>query len=726
VALVVLAGLAAALSGAVEVAAHTPHDVIRDVSVSPGFERDRTVFTIARSYVLRSTDGGATFERVVNGLDHKSLPAQVAVSGADPDTVYLTAGSDQVYRSTDGGDSWAWAKGDGLAGPVTTLAASPHDAGLLMVSGSQGTFRSVDGGAHWGAVSDARVETITFATDSPTTVFAGDSAGTLYTSHDAGASFEETPVLFGADGFSEIVVSPDFETDHMLFIGTDANGVLASSDGGASFAQSSDGLSDRRVVSIAISDEFASDETIYLSTFSDGVFRSSDAGASWQLVDSGLTRNEQADQIGAAHFSTVAAVPGTGGRELFVGAFEGLFGSSDAGDRWMEFETQPAGSVVGLDVSPAYLTDGSVAASTYINGAFRSTDRGDSWSPINDGLATWFEWIRQPDYFARLFDIHFSPTFAQDDTMYTGTRGYFLMSEDGGRRWQASVPDGLLVAGENTPDYWFTAFSPAFGEDSTIVLGTDGGKVLRSTDGGHSFTRLPDLGREFTALAISSEFDLDRTLIAGTIDGVFISADAGESWAAAAALPDQRITSLAISPDFASDQVIFVGTMAGAFTSADGGRDWQQLVGHGWAEDAQIEAVALSPAFASDGTVLLTAKGRGLFRSTDGGASFESIGSDLLADHFVFSDFYHSTSEPIVFSPDYAQDRTIFGLSGTEIFRSADGGDTWTRLHRDVSLHDIAEVAAPAALLRTPRFDCGNMVRTAPECESPAPGSPTP
>ena len=38
-------------------------------------------------------------------------------------------------------------------------------------------------------------------------------------------------------------------------------------------------------------------------------------------------------------------------------------------------------------------------------------------------------------------------------------------------------------------------------------------------------------------------------------------------------------------------------------------------------------------------------------------------------------------SRPIQFSPSYSSDRTIYGFSGTELFKSEDGGNNWAAIN---------------------------------------------
>ena len=139
--------------------------------------------------VLKSTNGGATFQVVNNGLGGSSITELAAVpsqpeiayvntqfldffrttdggahwSGGDwagmtlvmdptnPKTRYSASGPvDYVTKTVDGGNTWVRAA-DGLTvASVFTLAIDPHDANVLYAgSTGQGAFKSTDGALTW-------------------------------------------------------------------------------------------------------------------------------------------------------------------------------------------------------------------------------------------------------------------------------------------------------------------------------------------------------------------------------------------------------------------------------------------------------------------------------------------------------------------------------------------------------------------------------------------------
>ena len=85
--------------------AHTPHDDIFQVDISPTYARDKTLFIIVRGNLLKSEDGGASWQRIVKGLDHKHRLYALDIYAKSKETLFLSSLGDGIYKSQDGGAS---------------------------------------------------------------------------------------------------------------------------------------------------------------------------------------------------------------------------------------------------------------------------------------------------------------------------------------------------------------------------------------------------------------------------------------------------------------------------------------------------------------------------------------------------------------------------------------------------------------------------------------------
>lgn len=699
----VAAGAAALVASAVVAAlaapdaqAHSPHDVVSDVELSPEFRQDRTAYAIVREYLLRSDDGGDTWVRLVRGLDNQGQLSAVEISPTNKKILYVSSRGDGLYRSGDGGRTWSRPAGRLPGLNIDDITVSPHSADVLVAAFQEADRRSLaithDGGASWRPLRGLpRPSVVTFAPEDPAILLVGSSDGAIRRSHDGGATWAEVFRADGAGAITTVAYAPGDEG--FLFVGTREGGLWRSETNGQSFTRMDGEMAEDGVQSLAFSPNFAADRTMWLSTWSSGAFQSDNGGTSWSPFSDGLTTNRQADLLDGPSFGQLRSSEGV----VFLAAFDGLF-RSNGSDGWQEVETQVSTNIASVAISPNYERDHTLAVATYLNGVLLSVDGGSTWRAINDGLSAEATWKRSDDYFARLFGIAFSPSFATDRMLFTSERGFVLRSTEAGARWNASTPDGLLVEGEHPPDYPLFVFSPNYHQDATVLLGTNRGKVFRSTNGGSSYAKVAQLDAPISALAAARSLAPDIVLFAGTTAGLQRSHDGGETWEPVGPFTN-LVTSVAASPEPASDHRIFVGTSQGLFLSSDGGDTWARSLDRRFGRESFIEAMVLSPAFATDGIILVSVRGRGLFRSVDGGASFAAAGEQLFADGYVIGNFYQETSEPIVFSPGFSQDQTVFGIAETKLFRSVDGGNRWEAIVLPLTTHPAEVPVGQSPLL---------------------------
>jgi len=634
--------------------AHTPHDTVTGIAAAPDYRRSATTYVVAASRLFACTQGGCSPR--VRGLPRapevgESI-AKVAVAPSAPDVVYVSSRSGGVFKSTDRAASFTSVTDATGPQDVIPIAVSPRSPDVVLTAGAVGgLFRTADGGAHWSRVPTFQyVPVVTFVPGTGRAV-AGVSPGRIWISDDGGATWR---LAHAGQGASITALAASAGSPATVFAGDAKGRLLRSGDGGTSFAPVPGRLPVDQVNGIALSPRYGSDRTLWVSLAEHGVYRSTDA-------------------VHVSEFRDIVAAAGAHGTELLEAAFDGFFRSNDGGRTWAEQQTL-ADFVVGLGVSPDFANDRTIAAATYVKGAYLSTDAGTDWTMIDRGLGqrpgsgNKFAPIR------RLHNMTFSPDYARDHTLFSAGWTAFLRSTDRGGSWQAVRVDP--EADSSLLRQYVLGVAPDYPRRHELYLGTRQGDVYRSERAGvpGSWSHVGATGVRVRTLV----FDPDAasgTVFAGTAAGVMKSTDRGSTWTRTG--PDGE-TMLAISPEFDTDGTLFAASPdRGLFVTRDGTASWSPVTLPG---SRGVEAVAVSPAFGTDHTVLVSLVGGPLLRSTDGGRTFAPTGSNLNAGGYVIADFTNPSGSPIQFSPTYAKDRTVFAYGSRNVLRSTDRGSSWTVL----------------------------------------------
>lgn len=242
-------------------------------------------------------------------------------------------------------------------------------------------------------------------------------------------------------------------------------------------------------------------------------------------------------------------------------------------------------------------------------------------------------------------------------TLFAATAAGLFRSEDGGRRWSpgGDAPLPLLTV---------VAPSSRFAENQSLFAGTQTG-CYRSTDAGRTWQHTLSGGRIF-AIAVLPGVGEEESVFVGTQqDGILRSDDGGRTWAGAnPGLLDLTVLALAFSPDAARDLTGFAATTSGLYRTRNGGKSWREVE---WPlDEPAVQCLAISPAFPRDRFVLAGTERDGLWRSDDGGATWNAV-PGLPAGGIG----------AIAFSPPDAESRLIAVATDGGVALSRDGGETW-------------------------------------------------
>lgn len=257
--------------------------------------------------------------------------------------MWTSNGRGLVYRTVDGGASWALASPSTGMPPVRCLAAFSGGTAVLAGTNS-GIWRSNDGGATWSLWSSALSVVNRIAIEG-TTAWAATSSG-VFRSSDGGRTWSESgqPTIGGTMGIKDLVI----QGSTMIASSTPMS---RSIDGGASWVAVEPDNGCLYDVNL-----FKASSTQVLAGYSCGLQRSTDGGAHWTFADPMIDIDVE----------TFAAKDSY----LFAGGYDGVYYSRDNGAHWAllgnaDWSGDGNGSVVSLAVH-----GNTLYASTYRKGVY--------------------------------------------------------------------------------------------------------------------------------------------------------------------------------------------------------------------------------------------------------------------------------------------------------------------------------------------------------------------
>jgi photosystem II stability/assembly factor-like uncharacterized protein len=322
---------------------------------------------VASGGLFKTTDGGATWAAITDGKVPLGSTGAVAVADSDPNVIYLGTGSDDVrsnvstgrgmYKSIDGGQTWKFI---GLyhAGQIGGVRIHPTNPNVVWVAAQgdvfkanseRGIFKTTDGGHTWRKV-----------------LFLSDQVGAVDVELQPG----KPDVVYA--WMSRLERKP-----WTIISGGREGGFYRSTDGGEHFTKINEGLPAGLIgkANLAVTD--AKPDRIYAlieAKPGGGLYRSDDAGKSWQAL------NPQPAQIASGmiqrpfYYVTLGADPTNA--DIVYAAAEGSWKSTDGGKTFTVFRT-PHGDNHDIWISPK---DGNIIIQANDGGANVSYDGGRTWS----------------------------------------------------------------------------------------------------------------------------------------------------------------------------------------------------------------------------------------------------------------------------------------------------------------------------------------------------------
>jgi photosystem II stability/assembly factor-like uncharacterized protein len=272
----------------------------------------------------------------------------------------------------------------------------------------------------------------------------------------------------------------------------------------------------------------------------------------------------------------------------------------------------------------------------------------------------------------------------QPNEYYFGTPGGGVWKTiDGGRIWKPIFDDAHVAS--------IGAIAVAPSQPRTIYVGTGeqtrGSGVFKSTDAGATWTNVGLVDTHYIDAILVDPANGNVVLVAVSGDpqassarGVFRSTDGGKSWTKTL-FKDDRTGVWDMAFDASAPRVVYAaltglppergekapeGPGAWIYKSTDEGSTWQPTDESGLpSENRGRIGIAVAPG--SDGRRVFAIMNQGLFRSDDGGATWQRITEDAR----IVGNFYFSR---VFVDPKNAD---VVYVMQTSTYRSTDGGKTF-------------------------------------------------
>ena len=427
------------------------------------------------------------------------------------------------------------------------------------------------------------------------------------------------------------------------------------------------------------------------SSQGDGVYRSTDAGNSWTQVGFGDVKQIGEIRIHPKDPDTIWVA--AQGNTYLPGDDSGVYKSTDGGRSWrrvLEPVNDSSGAVdLAIDMSnPRVLyaamwdnrrTAWELRSGGPGSGIWRSTDGGESWESVGEGL---------PEGMGKI-GVAASP--AKPGLVWAiveaeGDTGGLYRSDDGGDHWTLVNSARVLRA---RSWYYMHIFADPNDVDTVYVLNAP---FLKSVDGGKSFTpvQVPHGDNHYLWINPNNS----NWMVNANDGGANVSFDGGASWSRQDNQPTAQF--YRVNTDNQFEYRIYGGqqdnsTVAIRSRSRDGsiGRDDWEV--HGGCESAHVAFDAENPRYTYAGCYLgLIQEFDTVTRTARSVKAYEELGLGVAASE---QKLRFNWNAPIHVS---VHDPNVIYHAANLLLRSEDRGYTWTEVSPDLT-RDEEDKQGPGA-----------------------------
>lgn len=176
--------------------------------------------------IRKSTNGGQSFSGITGGISgNGGWVTPYVMDYSNPEVLY--AGFQDVWKSSNGGNSWSQISNFNISGSLDVLEVSPSDSDVIYAGFGSVLWRTTDGGANWsnisGGIPSIHITYMTIDPNNPDKIWVSLSGTNpnykVYRSADGGATWEN--YTSGLPNLSTNCITLEWGSADALYLGTD-------------------------------------------------------------------------------------------------------------------------------------------------------------------------------------------------------------------------------------------------------------------------------------------------------------------------------------------------------------------------------------------------------------------------------------------------------------------------------------------------------------------------